>query len=147
MKELLSLSAARLAEMIRNREISSLEVVEEHIDRAKEVNPIINAIVKDRFSEARAEAEKADKQLKKNDNELPPLFGVPCTIKECFALKGMPNASGLLARKDVVSQSDAPTVARYRAAGAIPLGVTNTSELCMWMETNNRVYGLSLIHI
>ena len=39
------------------------------------------------------------------------------------------------------ARSDAPAVARLRAAGAIPIGVTNTSELCMWMESNNRVYG------
>src|SRR5260370_32720457 len=53
----------------------------------------------------------------------------------------MPQTSGLVARKDVVAPEDASTVARMRAAGAIPLGVTNVSELCMWYESNNRVYG------
>src|SRR5207253_4609005 len=65
----------------------------------------------------------------------------PCTIKESIALTGMPHTAGLVARKGTLAGADAPTVARLRAAGAIPLGVTNTSELCMWMESNNRVYG------
>lgn len=139
---LLLLSATRLAKMIRNKEVSAREVVEAHIERIQEVNPILNAVVKTRFEEAREEAKKADELVKSSDPEkLPPFLGVPCTIKECFALKGMPNASGMVSRKGLVSKEDATAVARLRNAGAIPLGVTNTSELCMWMETNNRVYG------
>ena len=71
----------------------------------------------------------------------PPFHGVPCTIKECIAFTGMPQTAGIVARKGVVSQRDAVTVARLRAAGAIPLGVTNLSECGMWMESNNYVYG------
>jgi fatty acid amide hydrolase 2 len=53
----------------------------------------------------------------------------------------MPNTSGLVSRKKLRSAYDATAVSRLRSAGAIPLGVTNTSEICMWMETSNRVYG------
>jgi len=74
---------------------------------------------------------------------LPPLLGVPCTIKENFEFEGTPQASGLVARRHIVNERDAVTVARLRAAGAIPLGVSNTSELCMWMESYNEVYGRS----
>ncbi|MEK6606850.1 MAG: amidase family protein, partial [Myxococcota bacterium] len=98
--------------------------------------------MRDRFAQARDEARAADARVQAAPAEdLPPLHGVPCTIKECFALTGMPNSSGLVARRGVIAQSDATTVARLRRAGAIPLGVTNVSELCMWMETHNRVYG------
>lgn len=76
-------------------------------------------------------------------HKLPPLHGVPCTIKENFELEGTPQASGLVARQHIVNDRDAITVERLRAAGAIPLGVTNTSELCMWMESYNVVYGRS----
>ena len=68
---------------------------------------------------------------------------MPCTIKENFAFVGTPQASGLLARAHIINDHDAPAVARLRAAGAIPLGVTNTSELCMWMESFNKVYGIT----
>jgi len=142
MDDLLTLSATRLADLVRSREIRSREVVEAHIDRAQRVNPTLNAIVRDRYEAARREADSADQALRESGpTGLPPLYGVPCTIKECFALEGMPNSSGLVSRRNVISGRDATAVARVRAAGAIPIGVTNVSELCMWMETNNRVYG------
>ena len=53
----------------------------------------------------------------------------------------MPNCSGLVNRKDIISTQDAPVVANLRRAGCIVLGVTNTSELCMWYESANFVYG------
>lgn len=141
--ELLTLSATELARRIKNREVTSREVVEAHIQQAQRVNPYINAIVRDRFDAALKDADAADAAIKKGSRKLPPLFGVPCSIKENFAFEGMPQASGLMARRHLFSNHDAPAVARYKAAGAIPIGVTNTSELCMWMESNNRVYGRS----
>jgi fatty acid amide hydrolase 2 len=68
-------------------------------------------------------------------------LGVPCTIKESFAVAGMPHTSGSLARKDVVAKQSATAVQRLLDAGAIPLGVTNTSELTLWIESENRVWG------
>src|SRR5919107_280078 len=70
--------------------------------------------------------------------ERPPLHGVPCTIKESFAVAGLPNAAGLVSRRDVRAEADAPTVARLRAAGGIPPGVTKTSPACMWVEFDNQ---------
>ena len=142
MNDLLLLSASRLAALIRAGEISATDAVEAHVAQIERVNPRLNAVVRTRFDEARAEAGRADElRARSRPEDLPPLHGAPCTIKECFALTGMPNASGLAARRNVVSERDATAVARLRAAGAIPLGVTNTSELCMWMESDNRLYG------
>lgn len=141
---LLTASARTLAKAIREGRVTSRAVVDAHLARIAEVNPVVNAVVASRAEAARAEADAADARLKQGGRDgLPPLFGVPCTIKESFALEGMPNTTGLLARKGVTSTEDAPTVARLRAAGAIPLGVTNTSELCLWMESDNRVWGRS----
>jgi fatty acid amide hydrolase 2 len=87
-------------------------------------------VVCKRFSEARRDADAADKRLRRGGPAaLPPLHGVPCTIKEKVALGGMPNSCGVVARKTVVADQDAPSAARLRAAGAIPLGVTNVAEL------------------
>ena len=139
---LLLSSATELARGIRRRELSSREVVEAHIAHIERVNPVLNAVVKTRFEEARAEADRADELTRTVPEEkLPPFHGVPCSIKESFALTGMPNSSGLVARKNTLATSDATAVARLREVGAIPLGVTNVSELCMWMESKNRVYG------
>ena len=114
----------------------SREVVDAHLAHLRRVNPRLNALVAERFAAAREEAEAADAAADAGV-DLGPLHGVPCTIKECFALEGMPWTAGLVARKDVRAETDATAVARLRAAGAIPLGVTNVSELCMWMETSN----------
>jgi fatty acid amide hydrolase 2 len=141
---LLLLSATELARRIRGRELTSREVLEAHLRRAEAVNPRLNALVAERFAAARAEADAADARVRHEDPaQLPPLLGVPCTIKESFALTGMPQTAGLVARVGLRASTDAPTVAALRAAGAIPIGVTNTSELCMWYESNNRVYGRS----
>jgi len=141
-KDLLTLSATALAERIRTGQISSREVLETHIARMVRVNPAINAVVADRIALARDEADAADRAAQDADpSSLPPFHGVPCTIKECFALKGMPQTSGLVARKGYIAGHDATAVRRIRQSGAIPMGVTNLSELCLWMESDNPVYG------
>ncbi len=140
MAELLTASACELADRIRKGELSSSDVVNAHISQIERVNPVLNAVVRTRFEDARIEARAADAKLSRKE-PVGPFHGVPCTIKECFALTGMPNTSGLLARKGWLATEDAAAVAKLRAAGAIPLGVTNVSELCMWLESNNRVYG------
>ncbi|MEB2312793.1 MAG: amidase [Sorangiineae bacterium] len=134
------LSATAIARAIREGTLTSREAVEQHIEQIERVNPRINAVVRERFGAARCEADAADER-RRAGGELPPLHGVPCTVKECFALTGMPQSAGLVQRRHVVAGEDATAVRRLRAAGAIPLGVTNTSELCMWMESNNFVYG------
>ncbi|APR86552.1 Glutamyl-tRNA(Gln) amidotransferase subunit A [Minicystis rosea] len=142
MDPLLTCSAIELAHKIRRGEVSAREVVDVHIRHVEKVNPSLNAMVADRFAAARDEAGAADR-AREAGADLGPLHGVPCSIKESFALTGMPFTSGLVARRGTIAERDAVGVARLRKAGAIPLGVTNVSELCMWMESNNRVYGLS----
>ena len=140
--EILSASGVALARAIRDRRITSLAVVQAHVDRARRVNPALNAIVRDRYDAALREAAVADEKTSSvHRDDLPILHGVPCTIKEAYALEGMPNSAGLWARRNVVATKDATAVARLRAAGAIPLGVTNISELCMWFESQNQVWG------
>lgn len=141
-EDLLRMSASGLARAIRSGRITSRFVTETHIAHIRRVNPALNAVVRERFAEALREADEADARVKRGD-DLPPLHGVPCTIKEAFALTGMPNSAGLVSRRNTISETDAVTVERLRRAGAIPLGVTNVSELCMWMESTNNVYGRS----
>ena len=141
----LSMSALELAAAIRARTLSSQEVVAAHIEHARAVNPTINAIVVERYAKAMDEARAADEWIAKAgaDEGLPALLGVPCTIKESFAVLGMPNTAGLVGRRGLRAERDATTVSRLRHAGAICLGLTNISELCLWMESNNHVYGRS----
>ncbi len=144
MNPLLLLSARELSRRIRARELSSREAVEAHIAQATRVNRPLNALVRDRFAAARAEADRADHVLaERGAGGVGPLHGVPCTIKESIGLVGLPQSAGLVSRRHVLCAEDGTTVRRLRRAGAIPIGVTNISELCMWMESDNRVYGRS----
>lgn len=145
---LLMMSAMQLAQRIRRREVSSVEVVQAYIDRIQEVNPLLNAMVQDRFAAALLEAAQVDKLIEEETGgedvleDRLPLLGVPLTVKEAFALQGMPNTAGVVSRRGVLSVGDAPPVALLKRAGAIPLGVTNSSELCMWSESHNHLYGI-----
>ncbi len=137
-------SAIAIARAIREGEVSSREAVEAHIEVCERYQARTGAIAVERFDAARDEADAADVRIKSaGKQELPPLLGVPCTIKESFALKGMPNCAGLVARREHRAATTAPTVQRLIDAGAIPLGLTNVSELTLWCESENRVYGRS----
>ena len=133
-------SATDLAAAIRNRQLTAREVVQAHVDRLHARQPRTNALACDRFADALTEADRADERIK-SDPDPPPFLGVPCTIKESIGLAGMPNCAGLVALKDRRAEADATAVARLKQAGFIPLGVTNTSEMTMWIESVNRVYG------
>lgn len=139
----LTASAVQLAAALRAGQTTSRALIDRHISRIEAVNPRINAMVQFRFAAARAEADAVDVRLRSGEDRaaLRPLLGVPCSIKENFAFPGFPQVSGMVARRAAIATTEAPTTARLRAAGAIVLGFTNTPELCMWMETNNRVYG------
>ncbi|XP_020496024.2 fatty-acid amide hydrolase 2-B [Labrus bergylta] len=146
---LLLLSAKQLASKIRRKEVTSVEAVQAYIDRIQEVNPLLNAIIKDRFDAALQEAAMVDKLIEEETGgeevleDRLPLLGVPLSVKESYALQGMPYTGGLASRKDVVATVDAPPVAWLKRAGAIPMGVTNTAEMCMWSESHNRLHGIT----
>lgn len=137
---LYELPATVLAELIRTGEVSAVEVVDAHIARIEAVNPRLNAIVEDRFADARREATLADARVRAG-GELPALLGVPCTIKEFIGVTGMSWTAGLYARRGRRADVDATVVSRLRAAGAIVLAVTNIPEGGMWMETYNTLHG------
>lgn len=143
MTSLIQLPAATLAHRIRHGELAAVDVLEAHIDRIGLINPALNALVADRFEDARAEAAAADAQVaaSTSPDELPPLLGVPFTAKEFMKAEGMPHTAGSVHRIGVTASEDAPVIARMRAAGAILLGLTNVPEGGLWLETYNAVYG------
>ncbi|MEQ1569750.1 MAG: amidase, partial [Myxococcota bacterium] len=132
-------SATALVEALAAGRCSPVEVVDAAIARIEEVNGALNAVVATRFAEAREEARVAERRLRAGERL--PLLGVPCTVKEFLAVRGMPHTAGIAHRRRVVADRDATVVRRVRAAGAIVLGVTNAPEGGLWPETNNPVHG------
>ncbi|XP_046990282.1 fatty-acid amide hydrolase 2 isoform X1 [Schistocerca americana] len=142
---LLMESALSLAKKIRNKEITSEEVVRCFVERIQEVNPILNAVVDTRFEEALTEAKEVDKILcsetASDVEQNKPFLGVPFTTKDSTACKGLLHTMGIVSRSDVKATEDADVVALMKNAGAILLAVTNVPELNLWSETRNNVIG------
>jgi amidase len=138
--ELVSLSATRLAELVRTGEVSSVEVVEAHVRRIARVNPLVNAVVQLDADRALREASTADAVLSRAGT-VGPLHGVPFTAKDNIETEQLVTAVGVAERKDVRPERDALVVARMRAAGAILLGKTNCPPWGGGSVTDNPVYG------
>ena len=140
MPDLNFLPAVVLAEQIRNKKISAMEVVDAHIARIERLNATLNAFVELNFENARREAVLADEKVRRQE-ELGPLHGVPISIKSSIEVKGMRCEAGTKLCAGNFAKKDAPLVERLRNAGAIILGMTNTPELLMAWETDNLLYG------
>ncbi|MCA9542809.1 MAG: amidase [Myxococcales bacterium] len=142
---LLDRSVGALLAAMRAGTLSPVALLEAHLARITKVNPLLNAVVADRFTAARDEAEAAAARYRAaaDPAALPPLLGVPCTIKEFLPVAGLPLTAGIAARRDRVATEDAVVVQRLRAAGAIVMGVTNVPEGGLWMETANALYGVT----
>jgi amidase len=140
--ELWRKSAVELAAMIRDREVSSREVVLAHLDRIEAVNPHLNAIVRLLPDQALAAADAADRAVA-DGTGLGPLHGVPFTIKENIDVAGTPTTQAVPALAEAVAPVDAPQVERLRAAGAIPLGRTNLPDFGLRVHTDSALHGLT----
>jgi amidase len=142
MSELWRKSAVELAAMIRDREVTSREVVQAHLDRIEAVNPHLNAIVRLLPDQALAAADAADRAVA-DGARLGPLHGVPFTVKENIDLAGTPTTQGVPALAEAVAPVDAPHVERLRAAGAIPMGRTNLPDFGLRVHTDSTLHGLT----
>jgi amidase len=140
--ELWQLGAVELAERIRSREVSSREVLEAHLARVDAVNGDLNAIVRVLADEAREAAARADEAVAAGE-PLGPLHGVPCSVKENIDVAGTPTTQGVRALAEAVATTDAPVVARVRAAGAIPFARTNLPDLALRVHTDSDLHGLT----
>ena len=140
MEDLIYTSATKLAEMIREKQVSSEEVVSAHIQRIEDVNPKINAVVQFRPEQALQEARAADQALARGDTP-GPLHGVPFTVKDYMAIQGLISTYGTLGLANNFMEHDCEVVTRLRKAGGIALGNTNMAEFGASIESDNLIYG------
>jgi len=135
------LDAVALADAIRSRQISCVEVMTAYLDHIEKLNPRVNAIValQDRAS-LLAQAEERDRQVKHGEM-MGPLHGFPLAVKDLMPVKGIRMTLGSPIFKDFVPDADGIIVERQRNAGAIFIGKTNTPEFGLGSHTYNPVYG------
>ena len=133
-------SLCLMANMVRDRAISPVELVESHLTQIAAANPRLNAFVIVLEDEARAAAKLAESAVMHGES-LGLLHGVPVTVKDSFDVAGLPTLTGSRFRLGHKAAQDATAVSRLRAAGAIILGKTNTPEFVSCYETDNYLTG------
>ncbi|RVW00555.1 amidase [Rhodococcus xishaensis] len=122
-------TAVSIASRVRSGALSPVAAVDDALGRIEQRDPRIQAFVRVLGERARAEAEAL---AGRTDLASLPLAGVPVAIKDNVQVQGEPMRDGSAATDPQPSASDHPTVARLRAAGAIPVGLTAVPELCVW---------------
>ena len=134
-------SATEMMAALRARQISAAELVDLHLDRIARYNHQLNAIVTPNYKEARQAAAEIDAARARGDDR--PLLGLPITIKDCIYTRGLPTTGGVPERAGAISDADAPTPARARAAGAVILGKTNVPTNAADWQSDNELFGRS----
>lgn len=133
--------ATRLAELIRTKQLSPVEVVQAHLDRIAAVDPKVNAIVT--VAEGALSAAKAAEAAVLAGGDLGPLHGVPFTVKDSIDTAGVMTQRGSPIFKGRTPDADATSVARMKNAGGILLAKTNLPEFSYWIESDNLLSGRS----
>ena len=141
--EVCFMTATELAQKIRQRELSAVEVMEEHLRQIERVNPTVNAIITLLPERAMDGARAADKALA-SGKEVGPLHGLPIAHKDLVATAGIRTTRGSPIFANDVPTEDALIVERLRNAGSITIGKTNVPEFGAGSHTFNPVFGATL---
>jgi aspartyl-tRNA(Asn)/glutamyl-tRNA(Gln) amidotransferase subunit A len=137
--DLIHYDATALAELIRTGKVSSMEVVQAHLDRIEATNPDINAIVT--LADGALDAARAADEELTAGAHVGPLHGVPFTAKDSFDTAGVLTQRGSPIFAGRIPDADATSVARLKRAGAILLAKTNLPEFSYWIESDNLLTG------
>jgi amidase len=133
-------TASQLAQMIRDQEVSAVEVVEAYLQQIDKHNSKINAIATLDAEQAIKRAREADQALARGEN-WGVLHGVPITVKDTFETAGLRTTAGYKPLRNHIPTQDATVVARLRQAGAILLGKTNLAEMASDFQSINDLFG------
>lgn len=133
-------TATWIAEAVHDGHVTASEVIEERLSLIDAINPDLNAITQ-RADDALTAAAELDERRRRGEG-LGPLAGVPISVKESVAVRGLATTHGARFLREHVARQDAPPVARLRAAGAVIIGHTNMPTLTLaGMHTSSELFG------
>ena len=139
--DLCSLSISGLTPLLSRREISPVEAVEAFLNRITAKDPQFNTFITVDEEGALAQAREAEARLGRGETGA--LLGVPLSIKDILATKGLRTTCGSRILENYVPPFDATACTRLRQAGAVFLGKTNLDEFAMGSSTENSAYGIT----
>ena len=125
---------------LQSREISTVELLNEHLERHEMLHSRLNAIVTTDIEGARQQAAEID-EAQRNGKNLGPLAGLPMTVKDALATNGMRSTGGAIELTDHVPAEDAAAVAHARNAGAIIWGKSNLPRWSGDIQAVNEMFG------
>lgn len=137
------LSATEIARRVNAGELSATEITEQSLQRMRDVNPAINAVVQELPEQALDAAREVDARVASGE-QAGALAGVPVTIKVNVDQRGCANTNGIRIQRELIAEHDSPVVANLRRAGAIIVGRTNTPAFSMRWFTRNSLHGHTL---
>ena len=135
-------TATELVRALRDRTISSRELLDHLLARVDQEDARLNAVVRLDVDRAKTEAKLAD-DATANGHTTGPLHGLPMTVKDVWETEGLVTTSGTPELKDYLPHTDALAVARLKQAGAIIFGKTNTPPYAADFQTFNDLYGIT----
>ena len=135
------MTLCQMSDAIRARKLSPVELVDAHLNQIETRNGSVNAFIRILGEQARAQACEAEKQMRAGGPVLPPLHGIPVSIKDSFNVAGLPTTCGSRFFANQRPAQDATAVALLKRAGAIPIGKTNCPEFLSNYESDNYVAG------
>ncbi|MDX3522693.1 amidase [Streptomyces scabiei] len=135
-------SAVSLAQAIRSKQISPVEIAREYLRRIDRHNPRINAFVWRNDDEVLQAAKNAEAAVM-SDSELPAFHGVPIPVKDLNSVAGQPNTFGSAGVSDAPRTETDLSVERLQQAGFLLMGRTNTPEMGPMSVTENQRYGIT----
>ena len=138
--ELCYMSAGSLSELIRDRQVSPVEVVDAHLSRIEATEPVLNSFITLLPDHAREAARRAEAQIQAG-NYQGPLHGIPVGLKDLFNTAGVRTTSGSRILDNFIPTEDCTVAARFQQAGAILLGKLNMHQFAYGPTGENFDYG------
>ena len=143
-------SVRALSELVSKKQVSPVEIIEAHLQRISETEPVLNSFITLLADEAQEAAKRAESMINRG-NHLGPLHGIPVGLKDLFNTGGVKTTSGSRIFDNYVPIEDCTVASKFRAAGAILIGKLNMHQFAYGPTGENPDYGhmhnLSLIHI
>jgi len=138
MSELTELTINEAARLLRLHSISAAELVTAHVERIKQVDPMVKAFLRFTPDLYEKQADEADEKLKRGEGG--PLTGIPLAVKDVLCVRGVETTAGSQILRGFKPPYTGTAVARLFDAGAVMLGVTNCDEFAMGSSTENSGY-------